>query len=318
VVGARGPAAAQIDQIPQGTAQSTASSTGQVRADLDMAMAIPRLGPGHERATELFFHALSSLDSRGIQAQQRGMARTRTALVTGANRGLERETARQLAARGLRVIAASRDGAAGERLDVSGDASVAALAKKLAAEHVTIDVLVNNAGVALKGFDAEVARRTLDVNFFGPLRVTEALSPLCPDGGNVVMVSSGMGELAGFTPRARARLSDPGLSRDGLVALMRSFVDDVAAGRHTQAGWPSSAYAVSKAGLNALVRILARELAGRRIRVNAVCPGWVRTDMGGPGASRSVEKGAASIVWAAAAEDGPTGGFFRDGKPIPW
>jgi NAD(P)-dependent dehydrogenase (short-subunit alcohol dehydrogenase family) len=89
-------------------------------------------------------------------------------------------------------------------------------------------------------------------------------------------------------------------------------------GRHSRSGWPSSAYRVSKVSLNALVRILARELGPRRIRVNAVCPGWVRTDMGGAGATRSVEKGAASIVWAAALEDGPTGGFFRDGQPIPW
>jgi len=93
---------------------------------------------------------------------------------------------------------------------------------------------------------------------------------------------------------------------------------DVESGTHRQHGWPSSAYAVSKVGLNALTQVLARDLAARRIHVNAVCPGWVRTDMGGPGAARSVEDGAASIVWAAAEEGGPMGGFFRDGKAIPW
>jgi NAD(P)-dependent dehydrogenase (short-subunit alcohol dehydrogenase family) len=87
--------------------------------------------------------------------------------------------------------------------------------------------------------------------------------------------------------------------------------------RHREAGWPSSAYRVSKAGLNALVRVLSPSLAARRIRVNAVCPGWVRTDMGGAAASRSVERGAASILWATSAS-GPTGGFFRDGKPLEW
>jgi NAD(P)-dependent dehydrogenase (short-subunit alcohol dehydrogenase family) len=139
-----------------------------------------------------------------------------------------------------------------------------------------------------------------------------------PDGGSVVMVSSGLGEVSCLAPLLRKRFVSPGLARDELVALVRSFVRDVETGRHTEAGWPSSAYQVSKVGLNALTRVLARELAPRRVRVNAVCPGWVRTDMGGAGATRSVEDGATSIVWAAALEDGPTGGFFRDGRPIPW
>jgi carbonyl reductase 1 len=121
-----------------------------------------------------------------------------------------------------------------------------------------------------------------------------------------------------LAPALRERLFSPELTRDDLVQLVRTFVADVESGRHTAAGWPSSAYRVSKVGLNALTRVLARELAPRRIRVNAVCPGWVRTDMAGAGATRSVEAGAASIVWAAAREDGPTGGFFRDGRPIPW
>ena len=107
--------------------------------------------------------------------------------------------------------------------------------------------------------------------------------------------------------------------RERLVALMNRFVDDVAAGRHAAAGWPSSAYRVSKIGLNALTRVLSRELAPRHIRVNSVCPGWVRTDMGGAGAARSVEEGAASVLWAARlGRDGPTGGFFRDGNPVEW
>jgi NAD(P)-dependent dehydrogenase (short-subunit alcohol dehydrogenase family) len=133
-----------------------------------------------------------------------------------------------------------------------------------------------------------------------------------------VMVSSGMGELSCLGSALRDRFLDPHLTRDALIALMRAFIEDVEHGRHSKVGWPSSAYAVSKVGMNALVRILAPELAGRKIRVNAVTPGWVRTDMGGTGAPRSVEDGAASIVWAAAAEDGPTGGFFRDGQQTSW
>jgi NAD(P)-dependent dehydrogenase (short-subunit alcohol dehydrogenase family) len=112
-------------------------------------------------------------------------------------------------------------------------------------------------------------------------------------------------------------LLSPAMNRDGLVELMNSFVDDVKNGRHRQAGWPESAYRVSKPGLNALTRLLAAELAGRGIRVNAVCPGWVRTDMGGQHASRTVEDGAASFMSAALlGEDGPTSGFYRDGKVI--
>ncbi len=265
---------------------------------------------------------------------------TRTALVTGASRGLGKETCKQLEKRGFRVIATSRAGglsfeglspssspdprpatlrSASLELDVTSDASVRAIADRLRREGVSIDVLVNNAGISMKGFDENVARGTLETNFFGPLRVTDALLPLIPDGGNVVMVSSGMGEIDVIPSRAlREKIMDPKLEREALVALMNSFIDDVARKKHEQAGWPSSAYSVSKVGLNALVRVLARDLAPRRIRVNAACPGWVKTDMGGAFAERDVATGAASIVVIAAAEEGPTGGFFRDGHAIAW
>ncbi len=179
-------------------------------------------------------------------------------------------------------------------------------------------MLVNNAGVALDGFDARVARDTMETNFFGPLRVTEALLPSIRDGGHVVMVSSGIGELSGIASPLRERFADPLLTRDGLIELAQSFVAAVEQGQHAALGWPSSAYRISKVSLNALTRVFAASLAPRRIRVNAVCPGWVRTDMGGPGAARSIEQGAASIVGLALTESGPTGGFFRDQKPIPW
>ena len=259
--------------------------------------------------------------------------RDRTALVTGASRGLGRETCRQLLRRGLRVILTARGEEVGraaaralagpgfalehELLDVEDPASVAALAGRLEAEDRRIDVLVNNAGVAMEGFDAEVARRTVDVNFTGALRVIDAVLPRMPRGGVIVMVSSGGGELEGLGRTVKERLGAPGLTRAGVVEAMAAFVGDVAAGRHREAGWPSSAYKVSKAGMNALVRVLAPELEARGVRINAVCPGWVRTDMGGAHASRSVEDGAASIVWATG-EKGPTGGFYRDGHAIAW
>jgi len=261
-------------------------------------------------------------------------AQARTALVTGGNRGLGLGTCRALAGRGLHVLLTSRnpdDGrnavqelaAEGLRaehfvLDVTSAASASALADALRARALELDVLVNNAGVSLDGFDAEVVRRTLEANFFGALQVTDALAPSIRDGGHIVMVSSGMGELSGYGRALRAQLLDPALDRHVLVELMQSFVREVERGRHRAAGWPSSAYSVSKAGLNALTRVLARELAPRRIRVNAVCPGWVQTDMGGRGAPREIEQGVASIVWAAVLQAPTTGGFFRDGRAIEW
>jgi carbonyl reductase 1 len=257
----------------------------------------------------------------------------RTALVTGANRGLGLEACRQLAQRGFRVLLTSRtengkiaarrlaeDGLPVEyrQLDVADPASVAALGDQLRREGARLDALVNNAGTSMGGFNAEVARTTLEVNFFGALRVTESFLDLVPEGGNVVMVSSGLGDLSSVAPALRDRFTDPRLTRDALVRLMHSFIEDVERGQHSKSGWPSSAYAVSKVGMNALVRVLAPELAARKIRVNAVSPGWARTDMGGSGAPRSVEKGAASIVWAATLDDGTTGGFFLDGKKVAW
>lgn len=257
------------------------------------------------------------------------------AVVTGANRGLGLETCRQLAQRGFQVVLASRDAAQGQAaaerlrsqglavrhhpLDVIDPVGVAALADALRREGGRIDALVNNAGVALEGFDADVARRTLAVNCFGAMAVTDRLLPLLAPHGRIVMVSSAMGQTDGLPPALRDRFLDPDLTRDGLVELLNGFVRDVEAGRRLERGWPANAYRISKVGLNAFTRILARELVASAVRVNAVSPGWVRTALGGPGATRTVEEGARGIVWAAlVGPDGPTGGFFRDGQPIPW
>jgi NAD(P)-dependent dehydrogenase (short-subunit alcohol dehydrogenase family) len=233
-----------------------------------------------------------------------------TALVTGSNRGLGAETARQLEAKGWTVIGTTRD-----QLDLGKVATITAYAARLARDGVALDVLVNNAGISMRGFDARVAEKTLAVNLLGTLAVTGALLPRLRDGGAIVMVSSGMGELSVLRDPARGRVQRAA-SREDVERLAAEFVRGVAAGNHEAAGWPSSAYSVSKALLNAATRVLAKELAPR-LRVNAVCPGWVRTDLGGPRAPRDVGEGAESIV-ATVLEPRATGGFFRDGRPIPW
>jgi NAD(P)-dependent dehydrogenase (short-subunit alcohol dehydrogenase family) len=252
----------------------------------------------------------------------------KTVLVTGANRGIGLEACRQLKAAGFAVTLTSRNvrdgqaaadtlGVSFHRLDVTSAVDIAVLADDLAREGRGLDVLVNNAAVSLDGFNSEVVRDTLAVNFFGVLDLTEALLPVINDGGAIAMVSSGMGELGVYGPALRARFADPRLTREQLVALVNEFVTGVDAGTYRQAGWPGSAYRVSKAAIVALTKLLARDLAPRRLRVNAGCPGWVRTRMGGRSAPRSVEQGAASVVWAATPDEA-TGGFFRDGRPTTW
>lgn len=256
-------------------------------------------------------------------------------MVTGGNRGLGLETCRQLASRGMRVVLAARDESAGRkaaaelreeglavesrRLDVHDSESILRFAERLAREGCRVDLLVHNAGVLSEEFNAAVARRTLAVNCFGPVQLTDRLLPHLSERACIVMVSSGLGALSAVSPPLRERLADPALTREELFDLLNGFVAGVNAGTCQAQGWPRSCYRVSKIGLNAFTRILARELTGSGIRVNAVCPGWVRTAMGGPGAPRGVEEGARSIIAAATLPSGePSGVFFRDGCQIPW
>ncbi|NVB79714.1 MAG: SDR family NAD(P)-dependent oxidoreductase [Kofleriaceae bacterium] len=250
----------------------------------------------------------------------------KTALITGANRGIGQQVARVLATQGWDVLVGSRDRKKGDataarlrkdtggrlravELDVTSDASVATAAQKLRDGAIRIDALVNNAGVygaTTRGPGG--VERTLETNFFGPLRVTLGVLPLLRDGATITNVTSGLGSLDNLDATHRRLLADPALTRDTLVDAIREFVRDGGT------GWGADAYGVSKAALDALSRVLARELAPRQIRVNSTCPGWVRTDMGGRNAPRSVEQGAASVLFGVTTTE--TGGVFRDGKRI--
>jgi NAD(P)-dependent dehydrogenase (short-subunit alcohol dehydrogenase family) len=237
------------------------------------------------------------------------MSATRVALVTGANRGIGFEVCRQLAQRGLRVVvtardggkaekaaaalrgdAAVRDGVVAEVLDVSDEGSVRALARMLAARKMNVDVLVNNAAILVAESQRVLqtpiddVRATFETNVFGAIAVSQAFVPgmLERRYGRVVNVSSEAGQLASM-------------------------------------GTYAPAYSMSKAALNAFTRQLAAATKGAGVLVNSASPGWVRTDMGGPSAPRSVEQGADTIVWLATLPaKGPTGKFFSDRREIDW
>jgi NAD(P)-dependent dehydrogenase (short-subunit alcohol dehydrogenase family) len=223
------------------------------------------------------------------------------ALITGASRGIGRELARTLASEGWRVLSAVRDpksappGTQAEALDMEKPESIEALAERLRSRNERLDALVNNAAL----YD-EAARRIWAVNVLGPLLLTRALEPLLAPNARVVMVTSGLGRLSAQPAGLVKRLSDPKLSLADLERLAREA---------------PGGYGASKAALIAMARVFANELKPRGILVNAISPGWVRTDMGGPGAPRSVEQGAASVLWGVRLPPGgPSGGVFEDGQ----
>ncbi|MBD2440438.1 SDR family oxidoreductase [Nostoc sp. FACHB-110] len=233
----------------------------------------------------------------------------RVAVVTGGNRGLGFEASRQLAKQGYKVILTSRDEDKGQAaanklqaegldvisypLDVTSEASSQNLAQFIHQQFGKLDVLVNNAAIYIDAqtgsnniLNAKIdtLSKTIETNVFGVVRVTQALIPLmqAQNYGRIVNVSSGMGQLTDMTG------GSPG-------------------------------YRISKTALNAVTRIFASELSGTNILVNSMCPGWVKTDMGGSNAPRTPEQGVDTMVWLATLpDDGTTGGFFRDRQPIDW
>lgn len=233
------------------------------------------------------------------------MKTQKIAVVTGANRGIGLEICRQLAQKRITVVLTARDESKGKeaagklkkqgldvvfhQLDVTDEKSIRQLAQFVAKEFGRLDILVNNAGIMIdyeaKGLTADVEKikQTMDTNVYGALKVCQELIPIMQknDSGRVINLSSGLGQL-----------NDMGGGAPG--------------------------YRLSKVGINAVTRILASELNGTGIQVNSMCPGWVRTDMGGANASRPVEQGADTAVWLATAPKVPTGKLFRDRKEIPW
>ena len=236
------------------------------------------------------------------------MPAKKIAIVTGGNRGLGHEIARQLLKENLVVVLGARDkvkcadaveslanggggSVDGHVLDVSDTKSVRRFMEYVEKKHGAPSVLVNNAGVFPESFDAKVVdtptstwRETFEINLFGAVRMCREAVPLMQKlrYGRIVNMSSGMGQLH-------------------------------------QMGGGAAAYRSSKAALNAFTRALASEVAGTGILVNSMSPGWVRTSMGGENAPRSVEEGADTAVWLSLLpSNGPSGQFFRDRQPIPW
>ncbi|HZJ42267.1 MAG TPA: SDR family oxidoreductase [Pyrinomonadaceae bacterium] len=226
----------------------------------------------------------------------------RVAIVTGANRGIGLEVVHQLAQLGFRVFLGSRDLEKGRpaatslgeahvepvQLDVTNQSTIDRLAATIDRRYGRLDVLVNNAGILYDSWervanvDFTTVHDAFETNTIGAWRMALAFIPLLKKSahGRIVNVSSESGSLASMSGE-------------------------------------TPAYSISKLALNGLTKMLAAELKSSRIIVNAVCPGWVATEMGGADAPRTVEEGAASVVWAVTIpDDGPTGGFFRDGRPL--
>ena len=226
-----------------------------------------------------------------------------TALITGASRGIGREVARALASEGWHVLSGVRNPKSApsqtqaEIIDMADPESIEALAERFRAQDQRLDALVNNAGVY-----GGAARQVWAVNVLGPLRLTRALQSLLVPNARVVMVTSGLGRLSAQPHSLVRRLSNPKLSLRDLEQLAEEA---------------TGGYGESKAALNAMARLFAKELEPQGVLVNAISPGWCRTDMGGPSAPRSVQQGAASVLWGVRLPlGGPNGGVFQDGKAI--
>jgi NAD(P)-dependent dehydrogenase (short-subunit alcohol dehydrogenase family) len=228
------------------------------------------------------------------------MKNQKTAIVTGSNKGIGKEIVKQLIEQGFSVIATGRNldkvkeltnsigqNAIPFEVDVAINSSCENFARYLKSKFEKIDVLINNAGIigksSISNFNMEEIENVMNTNFFGALRLTKAVLPLLKksDNARIINISSGMGELSGMNGS-------------------------------------SAAYRLSKWALNGFTIMLAEDLKINNIKVNAICPGWCRTDMGGIEAPRNAAKGAETAVWLATEKNIPNGKFLRDKKIIAW
>ncbi|XP_054434145.1 carbonyl reductase [NADPH] 1 [Pteronotus mesoamericanus] len=273
---------------------------------------------------------------------------SRVAVVTGANKGIgfaiTRDLCRQFSGD---VVLTARDVARGQaavqqlqaeglsprfhQLDINDLQSIRVLRDFLRKEYGGLDVLVNNAGIAFKVNDPTPfhiqAEVTMKTNFFGTRDISTELLPLMKPQGRVVNVSSfvSLRSLKNCSPELQQKFRSDTISEEELVGLMNKFVEDTKNGVHQKEGWPNTAYGVSKIGVTVLSRIHARHLSERRkgdkILLNACCPGWVRTDMAGPKATKSPEEGAETPVYLAllpSTAEGPHGQFVSEKEVQPW
>ena len=299
-----------------------------------------------ERKLSLVFILLLSLILSSSFALFKAMD-SKIAIVTGANKGIGFEIARKLATNGIKTILACRNPELGAKAcndlkvsglsnvefrqcDIGNSASVDEFVAALSKDYPKIDLLVNNAGIAFKGSDptpfADQAEPTMRVNFFGTLYLTKSLLPLLKrsEAPVVVSVASMTGHLKILPSKERKlQFTDPNLSIDQLESLMNEFVLDVKTGVHSERGWPNSCYGMSKLGVIAMTKVLARDEPD--VLITSCCPGYCVTDMTSRRGQLTAEEGARTPAFLAMLDPTDsstfqqyTGTFCKLEKPVEW
>lgn len=266
---------------------------------------------------------------------------SRVVLITGANRGLGRGTVERLLVESpeYRVIMTARKANEGQRamteinrlgnfqdrlffhpLDITSATSITQLKEYIRTSFGALDVLVNNAGIFFKGWDPtqKVASDTIATNYTATVNITEEMLSVMRPGGHIVTVTSWLGMLNQVSGQVRAQFSDKSLTVEGVNALARSYVQSVGDGTASRQGWNRDPYFNSKVLLNAYVRVRAPQLRSQNIRMNALCPGWVKTDMGGQEGFLSISEGAEMPLMLIRDQSQGTGQFWRERRVSAW
>lgn len=265
---------------------------------------------------------------------------SRVVVVTGANTGIGFEIVKQLASKlpQDKIILCSRNQERGESalkelvdqgsknvdlgiLDIADAESIEKFAVFIQENYQKIDILVNNAGFAFKGNATESvyeqARKTIDINYYGTLHLTNRLKEYMVPQGRIINVSSTMGKTEYIqSDELVHKFTNPSLTVAELSELMEQYIEETKKGTHIESGWPKTTYSTSKNGVSALTRIWAREWTD--FQINACCPGWCRTNMAGDKAPKSAAEGAETPVWLATRDDIVTGKFWKEEKEDQW